>query len=88
MRRLAIAVALLASCAASAQDAPPLVAAPPSVASGTVRLELNPRDQMILLSMCETARWAARMQFDESCDTLRAKFKAGKPTADESAPSK
>lgn len=31
-------------------------------------------ERQILLSMCEAARWSARIQFDQACEALKARF--------------
>lgn len=65
---LAALVAVMSS-AALAQDA-------------STPIPFTQDERQIMLRMCEAARWASRIQFDQMCEALKAKFEAADKAAE------
>lgn len=37
-------------------------------------ISLSMEERQAVLQMCEVARWASRIQFDQTCEILKARF--------------
>lgn len=48
--------------------------ASPAWADGPAPVPFTLEERQAVLQMCEAARWASRMQFDQMCEALKARF--------------
>lgn len=81
MRKFIVAALLVASMvfAGSYLDAQEQAAA--NKDTPTVVIEFTEQERVVLLEMCEAAKWANRIRFDGLCEYLRGKLDAAEKAA-------